>query len=40
MGDLSLSLDTHRSINREEKERIFLRAALIETKELGGIELK
>ena len=40
MGDSSLSLDTHRSRNREEKQRICLRAALIEMKELGGMELK
>lgn len=39
MGNLRLSLDTHRSRNRGEKEWIFLRAALIETKEPGGMEL-
>ena len=40
MGDSSLSLDTHTSRNREEKQRVCLRAALIEMKELGGMELK
>lgn len=33
MGNLKLSLNTHRSRNREERDNEYLRATSIETKE-------